>query len=151
MQPLAAGPLRFLDRDFVHHYLHAAFFYCTDLQLARISMRNMGVCLRNAIIVLGLALTMTALTGCVVTARPAAFYVGPTVAVAPPAPIVETYGVAPGPGYVWMGGYWNWVGGRHVWVGGHWEAGRPGYRWEPHHWVHRPDGWHMAPGHWARR
>ena len=27
-------------------------------------------------------------------------------------------GVAPVPGYVWFGGYWNWVGGRHVWDAG---------------------------------
>ena len=29
---------------------------------------------------------------------------------APPPPRVEVYGVAPGPGVVWIGGYWRWVG-----------------------------------------
>lgn len=88
------------------------------------------------------------LSGCVVTARPA--YEGSVVMVAPPAPQVEVVGAAPQPGYVWFGGYWNWVGGRHVWVGGHWGPGRAGYRWVPHHWVAAGGGWRMEPGHWAR-
>jgi hypothetical protein len=85
--------------------------------------------------------------GCVVApADP--YYVGDTVTVAPPAPQVEVYGPAPGPGYIWMGGYWNWVGGRHVWVGGHWSSPRPGYRWVPHTWVRQGGGWRLAAGHW---
>jgi hypothetical protein len=98
------------------------------------------------------ALVLAALTmgGCVVTARPAV-YDGAVVTVAPPAPQVEVIGVAPAPGYVWFGGYWEWVGGRHVWRGGHWGPGRPGYRWVGHHWVQGPGGgWHMVQGHWER-
>jgi hypothetical protein len=72
------------------------------------------------------------------------------VAVAPPPPQVEVIGVAPQPGFVWIGGYWNWVGGRHVWVGGHWAAGRPGYHWVPHTWVRAGGGWRLHEGHWAR-
>jgi hypothetical protein len=41
---------------------------------------------------------------------------------APPAPIVEVATVAPGPGFVWVGGAWNWQG-RWVWQAGRW--GRP--------------------------
>jgi len=100
---------------------------------------------------IGAALVIAALTlqGCVVTARPA--YVGPAVAVAPPVPQVEVYGPPPAVGYVWFGGYWNWVGGRHVWVAGHWGPGRPGYHWVPHHWVEGQHGnYHLEEGHWAR-
>jgi len=93
-------------------------------------------------------LAATMLGGCVVA--PAPGYYGPVVAVAPPAPPVEVVGVAPGPGYVWFGGYWNWVGGRHVWVAGHWGPGRPGYHWVPHTWVREGGGWRMSGGHWAR-
>ena len=89
-----------------------------------------------------------ALTGCVVT--PAHVYVGGTIAVAPPAPLVEVQGVAPGPGYVWIGGYWNWVGGRHVWVPGAWRLGRPGYHWAAHHWVYAGGGWRLEQGRWVR-
>jgi hypothetical protein len=93
-----------------------------------------------------------ALGGCVVTATPYGYYAGPAIAVAPPPPQVDAVvGVAPGPGFFWIGGYWDWVGGRHVWVGGHWQAPRAGYRWEPHAWVHGADGWHAHPGHWVAR
>jgi hypothetical protein len=96
-----------------------------------------------------LVLALT-LGGCVV--YPARVgYAGDVVVAAPPAPIVEAYGVPPAPGYVWIGGYWNWVGGRHVWVGGHWEAPRPGHVWVAHTWVREGGGWRMAPGHWERR
>src|ERR1700684_3948154 len=78
------------------------------------------------------------------------YYGGAVVTVAPPAPQVEVVGVAPTPGYVWFGGYWNWVGGQHVWGGGHWGPGRPGYRWVPHAWVRAGGGWRMSEGHWAR-
>jgi hypothetical protein len=94
------------------------------------------------------------LAGCVVTpvGPPHAYVaVGAPVMVAPPPPQPEYIGVAPVAGYVWFGGYWNWVGGRHVWVAGHWGPGRPGYYWVPHRWVRAGDGWRMAPGHWARR
>jgi hypothetical protein len=110
-------------------------------------MRNARVLIRNAAIV---TLLSASLSACVVyPAR--GYYAAPAVTIAPPAPRVEVYGVAPAPGYVWMGGYWNWVGGQHVWVGGHWEAPRRGYRWEPHHWVHERDGWHLHEGRWVRR
>jgi hypothetical protein len=39
----------------------------------------------------------------------------------PPPPIrVEAYGVAPGPGCVWVNGYWGWRGGAYAWNGGSW-------------------------------
>lgn len=89
------------------------------------------------------------LTGCVVA--PVAPYRGAAVVtVAPPAPQVEVYGPPPAVGYIWIAGFWNWIGGRHVWVGGHWEAPRPGYRWAPHRWEPVPGGWRMNPGHWDR-
>ncbi|HXP66961.1 MAG TPA: YXWGXW repeat-containing protein [Steroidobacteraceae bacterium] len=90
-----------------------------------------------------------ALPGCVVVPDQG-HYVGGVVMVAPPAPRVEVIGVAPSPGYVWIGGYWNWVGGRHVWVPGRWDRGRPGYHWEAHAWVREGDGWRMRPGRWVR-
>ena len=90
-----------------------------------------------------------ALAGCVVT-PPRAYIAGPTVAIAPPPPRPEVVGVAPGYGYVWIGGFWNWVGDRHVWVSGHWDAPHPGYRWVPHHWERDRDGWRLRGGRWER-
>ena len=43
------------------------------------------------------------------------------VRVGPPAPIVETRVVAPGPGYVWIPGYHRWSGSAYVWVPGRWD------------------------------
>jgi hypothetical protein len=103
---------------------------------------------RFLILVTG-ALLAASITGCVVVPGPGPYYQG-RVMVAPPAPRVEYYGVAPYPGYIWLGGYWNWAGGRHVWVDGRWTAPRPGYRWEPHRWDRDGGGWRMRPGHWER-
>lgn len=97
------------------------------------------------------------LAGCVVTPPRVAIepphigWVTPLVVTAPPVAVVETYPPPPAPGYVWCGGYWNWVGGRHVWVGGHWSA--PPYGgavWVPHAWVRHEGGWRLREGHWDR-
>jgi hypothetical protein len=77
-------------------------------------------------------------------------YAGGLVMVAPPPPREEVVGTAPEPGYVWLSGYWAWVGDRHEWVPGHWSASRPGRHWVTHQWVREGDGWRMKPGHWAR-
>ncbi len=74
---------------------------------------------RKASLVVALAVTAMSLGGCVVAARPAYVVEGPVVRVAPPPDRYEVVGVAPTPGYVWFGGYWEWVGGRHVWREGH--------------------------------
>ena len=74
--------------------------------------------------------SVLALSGCVVAVRPApVVYEQPVPAGAPeevivtqdpPAPLYETVGVAPGPGFIWIGGYYHWNGGSWVWVGGRW-------------------------------
>jgi hypothetical protein len=49
---------------------------------------------------------------------------------APPAPVVETVVVSPGPGFVWVGGAWGWNGNRWVWERGHWaRPARVGAMW----------------------
>jgi hypothetical protein len=102
---------------------------------------------------IALALALTSLLGaCVVIPAPRHYGGGgEVVTVAPPAPQGEVVGVAPGPGFIWIGGFWNWIGGRHVWVGGHWESHRPGHRWVPHQWHRDGPGWRLAPGHWEER
>ena len=94
------------------------------------------------------AVLAVALVGaCVVEPVP---YGGVYAAVPPPPPQVEVVGVAPAPGYFWIGGYWGWAGGRHEWVPGRWEAPRPGYRYVPHAWVQEGDGWRMHGGRWEQ-
>lgn len=94
-------------------------------------------------------LLLSALVACVVVPDQR-HYADGVVMVAPPAPRVEVIGVAPSPGYVWVGGYWSWVGGRHEWVPGHWVASNKGHHWVAHQWVRQGDGWRMRPGHWER-
>ena len=80
---------------------------------------------------------------------PAARYERIIVAEPPPPPIVEEVVVAPGPGYIWIGGCWTWYSGRWVWARGHWvPPPYRGARWEPGRWErHGPRGmWY--PGHW---
>ena len=65
----------------------------------------------------------------------------------PPAP-VETTVVAPGPGYVWVGGEWVWNGG-WVWMAGHWMV--PPYPhaiWIHGGWERGPHGYRRVLGHW---
>ena len=104
------------------------------------------ISLKAAIAGVLLAATLSA---CVVTARPVG---GEVIAYeAPPAVRYEAIGVAPSPGYIWVGGAWFWEGGRYAWHPGFWQAPRPGYHWVPHAWVQRGSAWHMAPGHWEHR
>lgn len=91
-----------------------------------------------------LVLGVAALSGCaVVPAGPAGAYYGDGEYIAgagvPPAPYVEAIPVAPFVGAVWVGGFWDWSGGRHVWRPGHYEHPRPGF-------TYRQPGWHVAPG-----
>ena len=71
------------------------------------------------------------------------------VRVHPPRAVVETRGVAPGPGYVWVSGYHRWDGNAYVWTPGRWD--RPPHahaRWVAHRWVHRNGGYVLVEGHW---
>ena len=93
-------------------------------------------------------IALASLGGCVVApTRP--YPVAPGYVVAPPPPVQnEVIGVAPAPGWFWIGGFWGWGGGRYAWHPGHWEAPRPGYRWVPHTWQRGREGWHSHEGHW---
>ncbi len=104
----------------------------------------------RALLLATLIATGAALSGCIVTPSRHG-YSGAIVTVAPPPPEQELYDRPPVVGYIWIGGFWNWIGGRHVWVGGHWEAPREGYRWAPHTWVRVDGGYRLNEGHWERR
>jgi hypothetical protein len=71
------------------------------------------------------------------------------VTVRPPHPIVEKRAPAPGPGYMWLGGYHRWDGHAYVWEPGRWELPpRPHAHWVAHRWEHRGNGWVFVEGHW---
>lgn len=67
----------------------------------------------------------------------------------PPAPEVDVMTVSPGPGYVWLAGYWGWESGHRVWFRGHWERPPHGYRvWVAPRWEHSRRGYVFVRGHW---
>jgi len=71
------------------------------------------------------------------------------VRVPPPPPRYGVVGYAPGPGYVWVDGFWDWRGGNWFWVAGSWR--RPPHRgavWVPHRWVQTSHGYRLQHGHW---
>ncbi len=73
------------------------------------------------------------------------------VRVGPPVPIVEARVVAPGPGYVWISGFYRWDGRAYFWVPGRWERPPSRYHaWVPGHWAQRRRGWYWVEGHWRR-
>jgi outer membrane lipoprotein SlyB len=66
----------------------------------------------------------------------------------PPAPQVDVVVAAPGPGYAWIPGAWEWHG-RWVWVGGYWAVPpHPAAVWVEGYWVRGPYGWHRVEGRW---
>lgn len=83
------------------------------------------------------------LTGC------GARRVGIYATVAPPPLRVEAYGPSPGPGHLWIRGYWGWNNGGHVWVPGRWDRIPSGRRrWNDGAWVRRGNRYHWRDGRW---
>lgn len=71
---------------------------------------------------------------------------------APPATVyVEPRPYPPGPGYIWVDGYWAWGGGRYFWERGHWAVPPRGYSgWVGPHYERYGHGYRYAPGHWSQ-
>src|SRR5262245_28171356 len=76
-----------------------------------------------------------------------------TVAIPPPAPLVEQPPPEPFAGAVWMAGYWEWQPdlGRHVWIAGRWTAPpRAGVAYMPPSWRSYGRGlYYRVPGRWV--
>jgi hypothetical protein len=68
----------------------------------------------------------------------------------PPPPLrAEAFGVAPGPGYVWVNGYWGWSGGAHAWVAGRWvRPPRPHAVWVAPYWERQGARYRFHEGRW---
>jgi len=67
----------------------------------------------------------------------------------PPPPRQEIIVAQPGPGYIWIGGYWAWHHHHHEWVGGHWEMPPHGHHvWVEPRWEHRCGSYVFIEGSW---
>ena len=93
--------------------------------------------------VLWCGLAAGSLTGC------AGGYVGVYARTPPPPVRVETYGPAPGPGYLWINGYWGYRGNAYVWNPGRWDRPPRGRRrWEDGRWERHGDRYRWRDGRW---
>lgn len=71
------------------------------------------------------------------------------VEVAPPPPQTEVVVTSPGPGFIWVSGYWGWNAGRHVWIAGSWQRPPSGFHaWNAPRWEHRGRGYVFVRGGW---
>lgn len=68
----------------------------------------------------------------------------------PPPPMrAEFVGAAPGPGFVWVNGYWGWRGNAHVWVAGSWmRPPHPRAVWIAPRWEGRGGRYYFHEGRW---
>jgi hypothetical protein len=100
---------------------------------------------RTAIGSLLMAGLLVATTACATAAPRGRVY----VRTGPPTPIVETRIGAPGPGFVWVPGYYRWDGRAYAWAPGRWDRPpRARARWEPAHWQRDRRGWYFVEGRW---
>jgi len=71
------------------------------------------------------------------------------IQIGPPQPAFERRPRAPGPGYVWIAGYYHHDGRSYEWVPGRWERPpRAHARWSSGHWRHGRQGWYFIEGRW---
>jgi hypothetical protein len=74
---------------------------------------------------------------------------GVYVRTGPPPLRREVIVASPGPGYVWVPGYYRYDGRAYVWVGGRYERPpRARARWVAGHWQQERRGWFWVEGHW---
>jgi hypothetical protein len=67
----------------------------------------------------------------------------------PPPRRVEVRTIAPGPGYVWISGYYGWEGSDYVWHPGEWRQPPQNQRtWVPGHWARARGGYYWVEGRW---
>ena len=104
-----------------------------------------GISLRTFVSATLLAATLVGSAACATAAPRGRVY----LRLGPPAPIVETRIVSPGPGYVWVPGAYRWERNAYLWAPGRWDRPpRARAVWVPARWVHDRRGWYLVEGHW---
>jgi WXXGXW repeat (2 copies) len=84
------------------------------------------------------------------TASQAAFGIGVSVNIAPPALPVYEQPPLPAPGYIWTPGYWAWDGSDYYWVPGTWvEPPQSEMLWTPGYWGWNDGLYLWNAGYWG--
>ncbi len=97
--------------------------------------------MKRQLLAAGIVIAGTFFTGCAVRAGVVSF--------GPPPPRYGVVGVAPGAGYVWTEGFYDYRGGAYVWVPGRWmRPPRARAVWVPGEWVRTGHGYAFRRGHW---
>jgi WXXGXW repeat (2 copies) len=65
-----------------------------------------------------------------------------------PGDVMYNRPVAPGEGYIWIGGDWYWSGGNYQWREGRWDRPRAGHVWHEGNWSQGRRGYRWNRGHW---
>jgi hypothetical protein len=76
--------------------------------------------------------------------------VGLSITVAPPALPIYTQPAVPGPGYLWVPGYWAWSDDGYYWVPGTWVLPpQAGFLWTPGYWGWVNGAYMWNAGYWG--
>src|SRR5215469_4683538 len=77
-----------------------------------------------------------------------------SVSFGPPVLPVYAQPLCPGPGYIWVPGYWGWNPDwdDYYWVPGTWVlAPQPGFLWTPGWWGWGGSAYNWHPGYWGQQ
>jgi hypothetical protein len=67
----------------------------------------------------------------------------------PPVRVEAAFGPAPGPGYVWVNGYWGWRGSAYAWMPGRYvRPPHPHSVWVEPRWERRGERYRFYEGRW---
>jgi hypothetical protein len=70
----------------------------------------------------------------------------------PPADKAEgNHAEAPGFGYIWVAGYWDYLDGNYIWRDGRWVQGKPDYEYVRARYEYDGKTWQFHRPHWKRR
>jgi hypothetical protein len=105
-----------------------------------------------------LALAFAASTGCSVissdtSANDTKNALTVQVAKAPPQEKEEAkeHPASPGFGFIWVGGYWDYLDGNYVWRDGRWVQGKPDYEYVRARYEFDGKSWVFHRPHWKKR
>jgi WXXGXW repeat (2 copies) len=114
-----------------------------DIAMQR-SMRLL-LCASTAALILG-----AAPIGAFVTPAQAQVEVSISATIAPPLLPVYAQPAIPGPGYLWVPGYWAWNGSEYFWTPGYWSMPPTvGFYWTPPYWGWLNGAYVFNAGYWG--